>query len=434
MKSSTTLFLLAVTLGLAAYIYFVERKEPGTRAILAASPVEFDLTNALGITLSRGGETLELERDGKIWKITRPLQDRANQKVCEELLAKVGALSVREIIEDAEVESASVNLSEFGLARDQGTGLSINGDDGPMLSMLVGDSAALEGTSYISFPGQPERPHIYLVNEDLNALVTRPIISFRDLKALSVNPQECDRLRIRTGDKEIEIERDARSGLWKLLTPLQSRADQDAVDEFLAAVAALEIETFIDSPDSAATGAQPTLEKSSHSVSIWPRDAAEGEPGTTLALRAGEGDEGAVVASVSDRDARFKIPASVLELLSIDPGDLRDPHLAQIPEDFIRGIIVQSRDDPDVILTNNGTIWLSLRGGKSEAANEERIQRLLKNLNRERVADFVAASSRNLGEFALDPPTIRVGLTTSLRVTTPALVTPAGDGLTSRSG
>ncbi|MFV1995456.1 MAG: DUF4340 domain-containing protein, partial [Verrucomicrobiales bacterium] len=98
-----------------------------------------------------------------------------------------------------------------------------------------------------------------------------------------------------------------------------------------------------------------------------------------------------------------------------------------------RGIIVQSRDDPDVILTTNGTIWLSLRGGKSEGANEERIQRFLKNLNREKVADFVTDSSRNLGEFALDPPSIRVGLTTSLRVTTPALITAAGDGLTSDS-
>lgn len=442
MKSTTTIVLLLVAAALGVFVFTVEKNQPGTRRLTEEPPLQFSAEDAAVITITRSGESIVLQKkEAGRWHLSRPVEDRADQAACARLLEELNHLVIREVIDSSEVESGKVDLSELGLTAEQGIALTVFGKTGPLAAMLAGKNGALENTSYVVFPENSHFPDIYIVEANLSEFGSRTIAAYRDPKVLPLEPAEIGRLLVRNGDSEVEFFLDPWLGLWKLGKPLQSRADQAAVDALIEKICALESVAVIENPDDPAAAAV----FGQQSITAWrldPQSANAPSPGEDPAVTfeiavvpaAVPEEAPRTVGRVSGRDALLQLPKEAGEVFAANPNTFRDPHLAQIPEKAITGIIIQTRDNPDLIITNNGRRWMSLRDGAWEGASNGRVKQFLQALNRERIIDFVADTSANLKEFGLAPPAIRIGLTTSQKVTLPGIApepeTPTANGET----
>ena len=88
MKWKTTLILLVITAGLFAYMYFVERKVPGTQEAIrqAGKVVNFDRDKIDGIAIQNGDDKIEMRRHDNKWRLETPIKDQADNSAVENLL------------------------------------------------------------------------------------------------------------------------------------------------------------------------------------------------------------------------------------------------------------------------------------------------------------------------------------------------------------
>src|SRR5437773_12487344 len=108
MNWRTTLVLAAITLGVFAYLRFVEMKQPSTKEAKrqAQNVVKFDRNKIDGIVIQNGDQKIEIRRRENKWRLETPIKDQADGAVVENLLSdleswqKEGTIPAKDIDTD----------------------------------------------------------------------------------------------------------------------------------------------------------------------------------------------------------------------------------------------------------------------------------------------------------------------------------------------
>lgn len=273
MRPRTLLILLAVVLGLGAFIWFYERELPSSeeRAEQEKKVVLFEKDEVRKVTLETPGGRVVFERVAHAedqekdeeageeapgeealgepeseWKITAPMQARADAFAVEGLLDSLAGLEKTRTLD--EVDRKAVGLDKpratVRLEMEKGTEILQLGAAVPTGGSLI---AGVEG-----------RDQAYVVSDTILSQVDREPGSWRDRQLFRAAREAIARIAL-TGPGGQRLVLAQKDGRFRIESPFADRADKDLIDDLYADLSGLTAERFVDRPELAPTamGLQP---------------------------------------------------------------------------------------------------------------------------------------------------------------------------------
>lgn len=287
---------------------------------------------------------IRVERTGDSWRITRPLDYPAQAHLVAAMLERLKKLTPIVTIEAGELKGRSNADEEFGFKTPLAT---VTLEQANYRTQVVFGSLTAPGDQlFMKVIGQGE---VHVVDAGLLGVIPRSPNELRDTSLL--NPSEIDfnRVAVSSGQMVFEVERDPQTRSWRMIHPIDARADTGRINSLLQRLEALRVGQFItDDPkaDLEAFGLQtPELE-------ILLKQGTN----ATAALRIGRSptnDAQQVFARVDGHPAIVTVPLDDLAAWRGSVNDFRSRYLVG-QTDPVAGLIAGGGTDFSVQVTNGG--------------------------------------------------------------------------------
>ena len=198
---------------------------------------------------------IRAERTNGVWQLTEPLVYPAQAVSIEKLLAELERLTPAPYITARELRDRPKADEEYGFAAPQAT--IIIEQPGYTARLLIGAKTAPGDQVFLQVVGVEG---VYVVDADFLKYIPRTADDWRDTALLDLKGLAFDRLAVTNGAKVFELRRDATNKLWRMVYPLQARANNARTEESLQMLQSVRVRQFVaDDPkaDLEAFGLQP---------------------------------------------------------------------------------------------------------------------------------------------------------------------------------
>jgi hypothetical protein len=322
-----TYVALAVAAGLAAYIYFVERKRPEPSAEKPKEKVlVFDRAKVKAITIApQGSEEVRLAREKDGWRMTAPTDVAADATQIDSLLSSLETLQAEDV-----VTPSPAALGEYGLEKPRNTvTVAVEGAKEPLV-LFVGDKTPDGGALYARTPAAPR---VFTIASYLEGSLDKKPFDLRDRDLLHVKRDAVRTLEVTGPEGRYTLAR-ADGGEWAFTQPLATQAGRWSVDALLGSLESLRMDSVADeSPkDLKAYG----LDKPVRTVTLGLSDGTR----KTLEIGAATPDKKYDV-RVSDRPLVAVIPGALVDELAKGMSELRSKRLLEVATYDVTGIDVE---------------------------------------------------------------------------------------------
>jgi hypothetical protein len=393
MNSKTTGIWFVIAAALLAFIFVFEHY---LRPVIAGpAPLLPNLRPAVVMSVQvfpAGALEISADRTNGGWSLTRPVSYPAQAAAIEALLDALQKLApVR--ISAAELRDRKNFDVEFGFEKPQAT-LSIAAGD-QSWQLKVGNRTAPGDQVYLSVSGMAG---VSVADANWLNLIPRAGDEWRDTALVNAGQNDFDWIVLTNNAKVIELRRDATNHLWRMIRPLQARADTDHITDALQRLKAASVTRFItDDPktDLAAFGLQPA------DLDLWLGR------GTNLAAAVHEGKSPTNDATqvYAKREGWNTVVTTAREPLTPWRGtknDFRDTRLFELTAPVAE---IEVRGQNNFILREQGSNDWKIVGEKFPA-DADNVQLFIKTLASLRIAEFVrdVVTTPNLPEYGLAAP------------------------------
>lgn len=408
MRLRTTIALVILTAGLAWFVAQEDFARPQAGAAAANLRLfSFKKQQADTIEISGKDQAVILQRRGDDWRITAPVEDRANPLLAEAILEILVRMENIQTLDPGTFSSDLVRRAGLNGASIQ---LNISGGGTKLATCKVGARTALENSVYISLPHPKKGDRIHAARLpfaelgksegpaakkfDFLGMLHTPAEGWRDPALIRLKADNVRRITLSAGTGLMEFRRDT-GRVWELTKPLQTRASEERINALLAALLHIEArpaEKVQATAASALPGMKLSIEATGRSLPV------------EVSLQPGADPDAEILATVSDRPGSFVLPGKAAAVWKLQPNDLREPHLAAIDPAAVTAVRIRDAMRPEVVLNKQGEMWMLTRFGKTEPANQERISRLFSELNTTQIREFASDAPTNLEPFGLHQP------------------------------
>ena len=185
------LILVALALGLGAYIYFVEMKrEPGDASLKKPDVFTVDTEKVEEVELrSAAGSVTTLKKNGALWQIVAPETLDADEAEISSVLSTLKSLEVQRTLEE---KPASV--AAYGLEPPRMTVGFRAGGETAMQRLQIGNKTPTGGDLYARIEGQPQ---LFLISAYLEDSLNKTTFALRDKSVLKFARENVDSLTTR---------------------------------------------------------------------------------------------------------------------------------------------------------------------------------------------------------------------------------------------
>ena len=253
-QNRTITIVSLVLVALVAVVVLDKDREPPTDYDAPPEHAAFETLEAsdvFGLSLKSASETLTFERRDDGWTLVAPRELRVDDRKVQEVVDRLASLRLEE-------RTLTAERKGYGLDEANRVAVALTRKDGTVLDLWVGHDAKVGYDAYVA---ETVDGPVLLAKAQLRSLVARSIDDFRDRKAWRISSGTATRIVIedaREGTlRKVEVVKDA-SGLpgWRLVDG--ARADEDAIQEWLARATTVNATRFGDGMDLAEVGlAQP---------------------------------------------------------------------------------------------------------------------------------------------------------------------------------
>ena len=314
----STLIMLVVFLGLAAYVYYVELE----RLPASESPpneqvfdIESDAIDALTVSADGQETALAKSEDGD-WELTNPVQGRADATAVSSITSRLASLEVNRVVSDEPME-----LEPFGLSAPSVQVSFRTGDGSVDDRLLIGTTTPTGADRYAKLDSSDR---IIMVASDLESAFRKTPFDLRDKTILDIDALDVDHLEVVVDSTTIAF--DKGDGDWRMVDPWEVRADFSTIQGLIGRLSSSQMRAVVDEdPASDSDGGEG--------------DDAYGlsDPAGVVTVRAGSataslrlGDEapgGARYAQDASRALVFTIDESLGTDIEREAGEYRDKSL-----------------------------------------------------------------------------------------------------------
>lgn len=301
----STIALLAVLIGLVAYIYFVDSKKPASGAPetkAKAFTVDADQIEEIHMKPATGDPSRVQKANGT-WQLIEPEKTDADQGQVSNAATSLATLEINRVVD----ENPS-DLAQYGLNPPKAeVAFRVKGQKEPR-QLLIGEKTATGSDLYAKTPDQKR---VFLISGYLENTFERTPFDLRDKTALKFDQSKAD---------GVEIVHDGTTALaktgseWVLTKPYKARADFASAEAVLTSLSSLQMQKIVESE--AKDLAKYGLDKPDATITI-----NSGSTRASLALGKKEGES--VYARDLSRPIVFTIAAMTAADLEKDTGTLR---------------------------------------------------------------------------------------------------------------
>ncbi|HVB37622.1 MAG TPA: DUF4340 domain-containing protein, partial [Vicinamibacterales bacterium] len=210
----STLTLVAILLGLAAYIYFVQSKQPPKNQKEKVFSVEAAAIDQITVKGSAGQTATLRKIDGK-WRIVQPQDAPADESQVSGIVTNLSSLQIDRVIDEH-----AADLKAFGLAPAPiELGFSTN-DGKTSQHLLIGDKNA---TGIELYAKRPDSPRVFLIPSYLKPTFDVTPFGLRDKTLLHFDRDKLTGLELTADGHTVDL---TKSGTqWTIDKPLQAPGD-----------------------------------------------------------------------------------------------------------------------------------------------------------------------------------------------------------------
>jgi hypothetical protein len=241
----------------------------------------------------------------------------------------------------------------------------------------------------------------YVYFYEIKGEKTREEAKEKDKKLFTFESKDVNRIDIQSAAGEISLQRDKDS--WRLIKPLQAKADTFSADGLASDLASARIDRTIEEPN--ILWKTYGLDPASTRLSIQLSD------GKKQPLDLGDKDftDSSVFARIPGQNKVLVIGSSVLTSATKKLLDFRDKTTLEFKRDEVHDFAVSVKGKPSYRFEKNGEGWdikepISGRGERSE------VDSILSELDSSKVTDFVENPEKDLKAYGLDSPEARLDL------------------------
>lgn len=230
----STLILFVVLVGLGAYIYFVDSKQPlgdQTTKEKVFAGVNPDDIEELEIK-AEDGERSQLKKEGEAWTIVSPITATSDAGELSSLTGALADTSVESVIDERPVD-----VKPFGLDPPRiEVVMRLKGKKEPQ-RLLVGSKTPAGEQLYAKVADQPR---VFLISGGLDATFNKNTFALRDKSILKFDRSKAETIDLTSGSTVLQF---AKSGTeWKIVKPVAARADFSAVEGIVERLASAQMQ------------------------------------------------------------------------------------------------------------------------------------------------------------------------------------------------
>ncbi len=390
--------------------------ESSTLDDLAKSPtdlrsrkvIQFNPERISEIRLVKGTSTtpkeIRCEKIGDTWTMTHPLSVKADTQEIELLLSALGSFQVSTFEADWTGEASAPDLEKYGL-------------HSPRLSVILknekGTLGLHIGTGTYVTPAH--RNAVYTVANDIYAQLNKSVFDLRDKRVLDFQRTATNRIEIeypkhsarQVSRAQRKTEGNAKivcvknfDDTWDLKTPIQTKADAQAIDDLVFGADSLKAIEFVTAP--APDLARYGLDSPAMQVAF----TQLGEENPALLLIGNRKGDAAYVKS-GDSSQVSLVKHALIDNLATGVAWLRDKQILHFGIDDVNRFALKY-DDVSLTCQRLGTNWRLTVPVKEDANNAE-INAIIYELDDLKVEEFLS-DALDTTITGLNPPQIQITL------------------------
>ena len=241
MNSRNTWRWIFVAVALFAFILFQQRflRKPGSGPDRILPKLKAAAATSVQV---RPAAQLEIraDRTNGTWQLTEPLVYPAQALSIEKLLAELERLTPASYIKARELQDRPQTDEEYGFAAPQAS-ITIE-QPGYTARLRVGAKTTPGDQVFLQVVGVEG---VYVVNADFLNYLPRTADDWRDTTLINLSGLAFDRLAVTNGTKIFELRRDAANKPWRMVYPLQARANNAKTEESLQMLQSVRVRRFV---------------------------------------------------------------------------------------------------------------------------------------------------------------------------------------------
>lgn len=407
-----TSLIAALAIALGLYIYFFEAPKMAIEAkgdhVVDIEPAQVE---HLELTYP-DAKPVELAKKDGAWRLVAPVEAAADTNAVDLFLGAVRDAAIERRIPKGEAEA----LTSYGLESATGTRarLELTVAGGKTLpAIIVGNTTPVDYHAFVRVEGNDD---VLLTALLFHTTIKKTAFDFRSKSLLHVNPQAIARLTIEKAGRKIELEK--KGDDWALLSPINDRADTEAVRALVSTLPTIEALAYLEGPeiDRAKFGLD------SPSLSVTADLAATGK----VAFKLGVADEAAPAGSFFERvqdgpDAADPTTAQVAKVADwvattygVEVNDVRDRKLVRCNgDDVVKMAFTRDGETFTLLREGAGKPWSIEPAGDGAVVQriaDNAMQSLVDLKGDKLVGDAGEPATKTA--YALDEPLARVELST----------------------
>ena len=234
MRGKSTLALTVILIGIVAYIYFVDSKRPVDD--VAAKDKAFNAVTADDIEeiqiRSDSGETSRLQKMDGTWRLVEPVKADADNTEASNIASSLASVDIQRVVN----ENAS-SMKEYGLDPPRVEIAFRRKGSKELERLMIGEKTPTGGDLYARLPLSNR---VFLVSASLDSTFNKNTFALREKRVLAFEREKVDSLEFVSADKTLHFAK--RGSDWRLVKPIDARADFGAVEGALERVASLQMQ------------------------------------------------------------------------------------------------------------------------------------------------------------------------------------------------
>ena len=220
--------------------------------------IKFEHDKVDGVQVDADGKTLVLAKDGGDWKISKPVQSRADFGSVEGLIGKLQTAQMKSIVT---AEPTPADLKKYGLDKPEVT---VNLNTGSSRATLLLGGKAADNTVYAR---DASKPAVVTIDSTLVDDLKKGADDYRRKDLFEFRPYNVTHIELTHNGQTIVLDRvkgqgDNAPDKWHRVSPNPGDVDKDKMDGLLSKLSNMRAASFVES--TAKTG----LDKPALAVSV----------------------------------------------------------------------------------------------------------------------------------------------------------------------
>ena len=240
MNYKSTFVWITIAAVLAGAIFGVQKfgRKPAPGLVALIPGFRADKVTSVAFTPA-GQLEIRAERTNAAWRLVKPVSYPAQAASVEALINALEKLAPAYTISGAEVRQRKNADKEFGFDARTTLGLMI-GEESRQLR--IGSLTAHGDQLYVQVVGSDG---VFVVDAQLLKLLPAKMDDWRDTGLVDLRGMIFDRIVVSNATAVIELQRDATNLLWRLMRPMQARADNFRLAEAIQKLHATRVKKFV---------------------------------------------------------------------------------------------------------------------------------------------------------------------------------------------